>query len=1058
MMASMCCLSKKILQNVSERGIFVKKAGSILLCFIILLMTFVPVGASPSVDNIIELTESGIVTVGNIDAETEGDYALDYALGASTDFFNTEFIVNGEPTGAYTIGTRFVDYKLKAPVSGKYRVSVDAAHLWVERGYTIGYYVNKIKCASDEISSVTILPDKEFATTTLFDVNLTKGINELRLFVDTKGGSVSVRNFKFERVGDADRFGFIAAEFDRFNKNDPSIYLPYDGLYDDVFMSGQTNYGETIAMIGGDGRYLEYDIDVPKTGAYRISGTMGGENAEMTVTAFAGTKETKMVTTFSAARDYVENAGFIYLYEGENVLRLEHSGSNGTLSFVEVVFTYLAPGEIEKVCAKEEVLSVVPRGTDRLTVVGTNIFNDEAISKFSLKTASGSIVKTEISLDEGDNKKINIDLLETLAFGAEYVLNWSGLSDAYGYAIADDSISFTASESEGDLGSASIEKVEEECIVKERNATISAIMKGSEGKTISGRKYEISKIVKPDSSEVTSSLPNGTSGENGEFTINYTFPTEGFGSGLYKFYLSGEYVEEPCMVELLYVTEADKESILDALKITKSDIEVQTHLENADTKLALAIEPTTDLAGLDDKLAFYKHFVGSSFTEIEEFKKVYNKNIVLETINQATTAETISAVLEDSEKAGLLELDTKKYELISEKKSEFLEAFLAADRAESFDEIKALYDELANKYMLLENSIPAPVFRLDAEDVKEGQDIVLEADFIDEVQKVKQIVLYFEAESEKIDEEKVSFETDADAKVKISGENGKIKVELTFDKVDEVSAIGSLSIISEYETGDDVKFISSCDVVYDVGSGYDLIHKSSEESVSVSVKKTGSSGGGGSSSRPSAGGGSGATVNTPDVPKEPEEKTEPEIKTPFGDLETADWAKESIAKLYVKGVVSGDGENFYPNRSVTRAEFTKMLVNSLGLLKNDVKCEFGDISEDSWEYVYVASAVESGLVTGDENGNFNGNSEISREDMCVMLYRAWQIRNGGEYENSESFKDESQISSYAKDAVYAMRAFGIINGVGDNNFAPKTTATRAMAAKVIAGFMEGMNL
>ena len=183
-----------------------------------------------------------------------------------------------------------------------------------------------------------------------------------------------------------------------------------------------------------------------------------------------------------------------------------------------------------------------------------------------------------------------------------------------------------------------------------------------------------------------------------------------------------------------------------------------------------------------------------------------------------------------------------------------------------------------------------------------------------------------------------------------------------------------------------------------------------------------------------------------------------EIKTPFGDLEAADWAKESIAKLYVKGVVSGDGENFYPNRSVTRAEFTKMLVNSLGLLKNDVKCEFGDISEDSWEYIYVASAVESGIVTGDENGNFNGGSEISREDMCVMLYRAWQVRNGGEYENSESFADESQISSYAKDAVYAMRAFGIINGVGDNNFAPKTTATRAMAAKVIAGFMEGMNL
>ena len=39
---------------------------------------------------------------------------------------------------------------------------------------------------------------------------------------------------------------------------------------------------------------------------------------------------------------------------------------------------------------------------------------------------------------------------------------------------------------------------------------------------------------------------------------------------------------------------------------------------------------------------------------------------------------------------------------------------------------------------------------------------------------------------------------------------------------------------------------------------------------------------------------------------------------------------------------------------------------------------------------------------------------------------------------------------YAKEAVAAMSANGIINGVGDGNFAPGSFATRAQACKIIS--------
>ena len=79
---------------------------------------------------------------------------------------------------------------------------------------------------------------------------------------------------------------------------------------------------------------------------------------------------------------------------------------------------------------------------------------------------------------------------------------------------------------------------------------------------------------------------------------------------------------------------------------------------------------------------------------------------------------------------------------------------------------------------------------------------------------------------------------------------------------------------------------------------------------------------------------------------------------------------------------------------------------------------------------------------------------MSRQDMAVVIYRTAEklgLKISGE---AESFADSSDISDYAKDAVKALTAKGIINGMGDGTFAPKATVTRAQAAKVIYGLIE----
>ena len=76
---------------------------------------------------------------------------------------------------------------------------------------------------------------------------------------------------------------------------------------------------------------------------------------------------------------------------------------------------------------------------------------------------------------------------------------------------------------------------------------------------------------------------------------------------------------------------------------------------------------------------------------------------------------------------------------------------------------------------------------------------------------------------------------------------------------------------------------------------------------------------------------------------------------------------------------------------------------------------------------------------------------MTREEMATFAYRAANIAGRALPEKVEGqlFADDADISGYASDAISAMQKAGVINGVGDNMYAPKETCTRAMAAKVV---------
>ncbi|MBQ7792757.1 MAG: S-layer homology domain-containing protein, partial [Clostridia bacterium] len=175
----------------------------------------------------------------------------------------------------------------------------------------------------------------------------------------------------------------------------------------------------------------------------------------------------------------------------------------------------------------------------------------------------------------------------------------------------------------------------------------------------------------------------------------------------------------------------------------------------------------------------------------------------------------------------------------------------------------------------------------------------------------------------------------------------------------------------------------------------------------------------------------------------------------FDDMASAIWAQDMVHTLVGKGVISQNAERaFRPMDPVTREEFVKMIVTVIGSHNQDAVSSLSDVDASHWATSYIATAQELGIVQGNADGSFGLGTNITRQDMAVMIYRTFAMLGIDLSEGTAAFDDSNEISDYAKTAVSALEKQGIINGMGDNTFAPAANATRAQAAKVIYVMME----
>lgn len=161
------------------------------------------------------------------------------------------------------------------------------------------------------------------------------------------------------------------------------------------------------------------------------------------------------------------------------------------------------------------------------------------------------------------------------------------------------------------------------------------------------------------------------------------------------------------------------------------------------------------------------------------------------------------------------------------------------------------------------------------------------------------------------------------------------------------------------------------------------------------------------------------------------------------------WAAREISFLATKEIVHGVGEDrFEPDRVVSRAEFTAMLVKALGLNhKTSYRREFEDVRENDWYAGYIHAAVDAGIINGLTENTFKPTDEVTREQLAVMIARVLEQEDIGE--EKVEFSDSVHIASWAKQGVAKAVTKGILKGFPDNTFRPREAVSRKESAVVI---------
>ena len=163
------------------------------------------------------------------------------------------------------------------------------------------------------------------------------------------------------------------------------------------------------------------------------------------------------------------------------------------------------------------------------------------------------------------------------------------------------------------------------------------------------------------------------------------------------------------------------------------------------------------------------------------------------------------------------------------------------------------------------------------------------------------------------------------------------------------------------------------------------------------------------------------------------ETEEPAPAEPFPDVDENDWFYDEVVYVYENGLMNGvENNQFAPNTATNRAMLATILYRLAGEPAVSGDLPFTDVESGTWYTDAVLWAAQNGIVNGLGENTFAPMNTLTREQLVTMLYR------------------------YAEAEGYDVSAAADLSGYPDAGKV-QTYAQEAMSWAVAEGIVEGMD-
>ena len=172
----------------------------------------------------------------------------------------------------------------------------------------------------------------------------------------------------------------------------------------------------------------------------------------------------------------------------------------------------------------------------------------------------------------------------------------------------------------------------------------------------------------------------------------------------------------------------------------------------------------------------------------------------------------------------------------------------------------------------------------------------------------------------------------------------------------------------------------------------------------------------------------------------------------FADVPVDEWYHEAVDYAVESGLMNGISETeFDPACTLNRAQIITILYRLAGSPTVEAPAAFTDVPAGVFYSEAVAWAVEKGITNGVSGNRFDPSGAVTREQLVTFLYR-YEKTTGADMTISGDlnvFEDADNVSIWAVEAFTWSVAEGIVTGVTDTTLEPGSVTNRAQTAMVL---------